>query len=490
MLAKNSADHIADREELGTLPDGIDYAPTCINSSTKQVRRVFELHSQCRSKNDSAYLPQRFRFGCKSNPREVGYRQLQFAAKSYRAFPYASAHKTTGGGSMKTTRSMLCIAAVPFALGACGGGGGGNNGSDTGTLHVAMTDAPSCGFDHVYVTVNKVRVNASSTASDTDGGWTDIALPSPQKIDLLSLTNGVLTDLGRAPLAAGQYQQIRLVLAQNQGNTVANSVVVSGTTAEQPLATPSAAQSGYKIIQPFTVQANTLVDLVLDFNACKSIVQRGNGNYNLKPVVTATPTVVSGSIVGYVTPGEAGAAVYAEQNGQVIRGTVADSNGQFILSPLIQSSSNGKYDVVIVDNRQPNGHANGVVHAVPVTANTTTTIATSAAPITLPSSTVNTIAGTVTASAQATMRALQNDGTGSYELASTNANLDTGAYALAVPAAATMTGTFQGSLPITLSQAAGAAGSYTVEADSASGATQSKGANVSAGSQPGIDFNF
>jgi hypothetical protein len=97
-------------------------------------------------------------------------------------------------------------------------------------LHVAMTDAPSCGFDHVYVTVDKVRVNASSTAGDTDSGWTDIALPAPQKVDLLSLTNGVLTDLGRAPLAAGQYQQLRLVLAQNQGNTLANSVVVSGTT--------------------------------------------------------------------------------------------------------------------------------------------------------------------------------------------------------------------------------------------------------------------
>lgn len=88
----------------------------------------------------------------------------------------------------------------------------------------------SCGFDHVYVTVDKVRVNASSTAGDTDSGWTDIALPAPQKVDLLSLTNGVLTDLGRAPLAAGQYQQLRLVLAQNQGNTLANSVVVSGTT--------------------------------------------------------------------------------------------------------------------------------------------------------------------------------------------------------------------------------------------------------------------
>ncbi|WP_180727744.1 DUF4382 domain-containing protein [Paraburkholderia largidicola] len=390
---------------------------------------------------------------------------------------------------MRTRITLLCVAAIPFALAACGGGGGGNSSGATGTLHVAMTDAPSCGFDHVYVTVNKVRVNASSSASDTDGGWTDIALPSPQKIDLLSLTNGVLSDLGRAPLAAGQYQQIRLVLAQNQGNTVANSVVVSGTTAEQPLATPSATQSGYKIIQPFTVQANTLVDLVLDFNACKSVVQRGNGTYSLKPVVTATPTVVSGSIAGYVATAEAGATVYAEQNGQVIRGTVADSNGQFILSPLVQSSSNGNYDVVIVDNRQPNGHANGVIHAVPVTASATTTIATSAAPITLPSSAVNTIAGTVTASAQATMRALQNDGAGSYEVTSTNANLDTGTYTLAVPAAATLTGTYKGAVPVTLSQAA-AAGSYTVEADSASGATQFAGANVSSGSQSGINFNF
>jgi len=391
---------------------------------------------------------------------------------------------------MRTTKMRLCILAIPFALAACGGGGGDNSSSGTGTLHVAMTDAPSCGFDHVYVTVTKVRVNASSSAGDTDGGWTDITLPSPQKIDLLSLTNGVLTDLGRAPLAAGQYQQIRFVLAQNQGNTVANSVVVSGTTAEQSLATPSATQSGYKIIQPFTVQANTLVDLVLDFNACKSIVARGNGTYSLKPVVTAIPMVVSGSIAGYVSTAEAGATVYAEQNGHVIRGTVADSSGQFILSPLVQSSSNGNYDVVIVDNRQPNGHANGVIHAVPVTAGAKTTIATSAAPITLPSSAVNTISGTVTASAQATMRGLQNDGVGSYEVTSTNANLDTGAYTLAAPAVATLTGTYNGSLPVALSQSAAATGGYIVEADSASGATQSTGVNVSSGSQAGINFNF
>lgn len=362
--------------------------------------------------------------------------------------------------------------------------------ASNGTLHVAMTDAPSCGFDHVYVTVNKVRVNGSSTAGDNDGGWTDITLPTPQKVDLLSLTNGVLFDIGRAPLPAGQYQQVRLVLNANQGNTVANSVVVSGTTNEQPLDTPSAAQSGYKIIQPFTVPANTLVDLILDFNACKSIVQRGNGSYGLKPVITATPTTVGGTISGYVPAAQAGATVYAEQNGQIIRGTVADANGRFVLTPLVQSSSNGAYDVVVVDNRQPSGHATGIIRAVPVTASATTTVSTAAAPIILPTSATNTASGTATASAQASVRALQTISAVSYEIASTNANLDTGAYSLALPAAAPLVGTYNPTLPIALSAVSSAAGQYSVRATSAAGAAQTNSTNVFGGSQTGINFSF
>jgi hypothetical protein len=391
----------------------------------------------------------------------------------------------------KNWQGLLCALSIPVVLAGCGGGGGGDGASaPTGTLHVAMTDAPSCGFDHVYVTVDKVRVNASSTAGDSDGGWTDIALPAPQKVDLLSLTNGVLSDLGRAPLPAGQYQQLRLVLEQNQGGTPANSVVVSGTTTEQPLVTPSATQSGYKIIQPFTVQPNTLVDLVLDFNACKSIVRRGNGTYSVKPVVTATPTVVSGTVAGYVAPSEAGATVYAEQNGQVIRGTTADSTGQFVLTPLIQSSTNGSYDIVIVDNTMPNGHATGIVRSVPVTASVTTTVSTSGTPITLPASVTNTAAGVVTPSAQALVRALQPIGSASYEITSVNANFDTGVYTLQLPAAAPQVGTYSGVLPVALSAVPSAAGQYTVEADSSTGATQSSAVNVSASSQANVNFSF
>ncbi|CDN64823.1 putative lipoprotein [Burkholderia cenocepacia H111] len=380
-------------------------------------------------------------------------------------------------------KSALCAAFVPFVLAGCGGGDDGG-GTQTGTLHVAMTDAPSCGFDHVYITVSQVRVNANANAADNDGGWSTVSLATPQKIDLLSLTNGVLADLGQTALPAGQYQQVRLVLAQNQGNTLANSVVPTGGT-EQALATPSATQSGYKIIQPFTVQPNTLVDLVLDFNACKSIVQRGNGSYALKPVVTAVPTVVSGAISGYVASAEAGATVYAEQGGKVVRGTVADSSGKFVLSPLIQSSTQGNYDVVIVQNN----FASGIVRSVPVVVNTTTAVSASNAPITLPASTMSTVGGTVTASANAFVRALQTIDANAYEITSINANMDTGAYSLSVPAAAPIVGTYSGSLPVALAAAPAAAGQYTIEADAASGATQSANVNATT-SQSNVNFSF
>ena len=77
------------------------------------------------------------------------------------------------------------------ALVACGGGSS-TPAPGMGTLAVSMTDAPACGFDAVNVTVNKIRVNQSATASDTDGGWTDITLSPAKKINLLNLTNGAL----------------------------------------------------------------------------------------------------------------------------------------------------------------------------------------------------------------------------------------------------------------------------------------------------------
>jgi hypothetical protein len=389
-----------------------------------------------------------------------------------------------------------------LALAACGGGGGGGVGvavsgsssSGSGTLRVSMTDAPACGFDHVNVTVDRVRVHSDSNADVNGSGWVDIPVRPAQRIDLLSLTNGVLATLGQTELSAGTYQQIRLVLVANGPGAPANSVVPTGGV-ERALDTPSAIQSGIKIIRPFTVARDTLADLILDFDACKSIVTRGNGTFGLKPVVTALPSVVSGTVTGVLT-GAPGANVYAERNGVVVKATVADVNGNFVLSPIEQSSTAGTVDVVIVPT-SANGRGTGIVRGVPVVAGGGTAVATAALPINLPTSVFRSVSGTVVpASAEATIRAFQLSGGGTFEIASTLAASDTGAYRLfqaqpALPAAAPVVGIYQGTLPIALVADAGAAGKYRIQATSTTGAVSTlQQVDVSAGNLIDVNFSF
>src|SRR6188768_1938839 len=56
----------------------------------------------------------------------------------------------------------------------------------TTALRLAMTDAPQCGYDHVFITVNAIKVNQSGAAGDNDAGWYTITFAGlPKKIDLL-----------------------------------------------------------------------------------------------------------------------------------------------------------------------------------------------------------------------------------------------------------------------------------------------------------------
>lgn len=201
---------------------------------------------------------------------------------------------------LQNLKPVLCILALA-SLTACGGGSSGgvdssgsgsstvNGDSDTGTLRLALTDAPACGFDTVFVTIQKVRVHKSSDANDIDGGWSEIVLNPAKKVDLLSLTNGKLEELGQTVLPAGKYTQLRLVLAENNGAPFANSAKPTGES-EVALQTPSGQQSGLKTNIDITVAANTTSDFVIDFDACKSIVAAGgSGKYLLKPVLSMTP---------------------------------------------------------------------------------------------------------------------------------------------------------------------------------------------------------
>jgi hypothetical protein len=393
--------------------------------------------------------------------------------------------------------SLICALTTSALLAGCGGGGGdntsGSNASGNGMLAVALTDAPACGYDHVYVTVTKVRVHQSTSASDTDAGWTDIAVPAT-RIDLLNLTNGLQTALG-APTAlpAGHYTQLRLLLDPNTGSTPANAVVKTGSTAEISLVTPSAVQSGIKVIGGFDVAAGQQTSLVLDFDACNSIVSRGNsGALSLKPVVKLLP-VASAGIDGYVVRGLSNVAVSAQQNGQILSSTVADADGKFVLPHLAA----GNYDVVITaDNK-----AAAVIGAVPVAASEVT-LNTATTPIALTDSTVSgSISGNVTAGASATgasdanafVAATQTLSSGTkVTLRYRSVNLD-GSYSLtSLPAAAPQYAQYSAAgVPAFAAQTGvtPAAGKYIVQATASGYAMASQGpVDINAGNQVNVNL--
>jgi hypothetical protein len=285
---------------------------------------------------------------------------------------------------------------LAVVVAGCGSDGGGS--TQPGVLGVSITDAPACGFDAVNVTVSKVRVHQSDNASENAAGWTDITLNPPRKINLLDLNNGALASLGETPLEAGHYTQLRLVLDRNTGQSLANSVVLENTTAEIALDTPSAIQTGIKLIHQFTVNSGQRVDLLLDFDACKSIVTRSNGTYALKPVIKVIPFEQNG-IVGFVDETLPNVVVSAQDNnGEIVRATVPNADGKFFLAHLT-AGTDVTYNVVITAD----GHATAVISGVPVpTITSITAVSTSGAPIpvvtspALEASATHSISGTVT----------------------------------------------------------------------------------------------
>jgi hypothetical protein len=400
-----------------------------------------------------------------------------------------------------STLSRLTLWALAAVLTACGGGGGGigGTGAAMGTMRVSITDAPSCGYDAVYVTVEKVRVHQTAGAGDGDAGWSEIVLNPAQRIDLLSLTNGVLEELGETRLPAGTYTQLRLVLAGNGATApFANAVVPSDTGIEVALDTPSAQQSGLKLNTNIEVPADKVADVVLDFDACRSVVKRRNsGRYNLKPVISVT-TVLSDAgmrIVGWIATAVAASApsVSVQASGVPVKATVPDATtGRFVLYPVPV----GTYDLVI----GASGRVTAVMTGVPVVTTAYTYTNSQAQPMLPPAaaSAPRAVSGTVApaaAAADPTVRALQSfTGGPTIEAAFAPVDADTGAFQFTLPVDAPRRTAYAGTpgtepaAAVTFTADPSRAGLYTVQAEHA-GATLSQSIDAKAAVPP-LTFVF
>jgi hypothetical protein len=390
-------------------------------------------------------------------------------------------------GSFGRWAARLGTVIAAATLAACGGGGGGEAASADGTLRVAMTDAPACGYDNVFVTVEKVRVHASAAAGDAEGGWHEVVVSPARRVDLLTLTNGVLEELGQTALPAGQYSQVRLVLAANSGSApTANAVKPTGGTLT-PLDTPSAQQSGLKLQAHFDVQSGQMADLVIDFDACKSVVKAGNsGKYNLKPVISVTPRLAT-SVSGFVTSTltMSSTTVSIQQNGTVVRSTTPDASGRFNLAFVTP----GTYDLVIVSE----GRATGVITSIPVTTATgSVTLGGTSTAVVLPVSSMSDVTGTASVSTgtgtatvttpvtDATVTAQQAlTGGPTITVASTNVDATLGSYSLRLPRAAPVKAAYGTTLTFAADTAV--AGKYTLRGTAPGKAAVSVPIDVTAG---------
>lgn len=201
-----------------------------------------------------------------------------------------------------------------LSLGSCNE----EKGKDMAHLSVLMTDAPG-----VY---NSVMIDVVGVEVTGNGGAIFVMNTNNDIYDLLDFTNGLNTLIATGDLEPGTISQIRLILGSN------NSVTVDGMV--YMLSTPSAEQSGLKIQVHQTFEPGVSYSILLDFDANQSIVVKGNGEYQLKPVIRTIDIAISGSIKGSITPLGVVAVISATSDGVTYYSSINNSNGDFLVAGL------------------------------------------------------------------------------------------------------------------------------------------------------------
>jgi hypothetical protein len=222
----------------------------------------------------------------------------------------------------------LILLAFLLVVFGCSGGDSGTDlgdasGKGTGTLALSLTDASSGGVKAVYTTIEEVRVCLEATEEDNDVNPEEIAdgciwevIAKPGEIyNLLELVNGVTETIGVADLPAGTYRQMRLMIGTKLDHDTESAMGFNILGEEHPYANylidndskahnlkiPGDVQSGIKLVREFEINANEYTELILDFDAHRSIVKAGKKDkYILKPTIKVIDTKQMARLIGTV----------------------------------------------------------------------------------------------------------------------------------------------------------------------------------------------
>jgi len=159
--------------------------------------------------------------------------------------------------------SRACaLALASLGLGACGGGGD-VAGTLPGSLSINLTDAPIDGASEVIIVFTGIELHQAG------GATTTIDFSTPKSIDLIKLQGGVTSALTQeSAVPAGNYDWMRLkVMASKNSQGESYIKLLSGL--QYPLWIPSGAETGLKLVRPFTVAQGSLTRPVTAFDLRK-----------------------------------------------------------------------------------------------------------------------------------------------------------------------------------------------------------------------------
>jgi len=142
--------------------------------------------------------------------------------------------------------------------------------SGKGTLVIKITDKPvSEEITSVLVTISKVEVHKSGY--EDESGWITI-MNEEKEFDLIQIED-VEEFLTSKIVDVGKYTQIRLYVSNA-------SITIGGKQMELDIMGNSV-----KLVNEFDIEEGRITELILDFDAEESVIETGNGRYNLKPTI-------------------------------------------------------------------------------------------------------------------------------------------------------------------------------------------------------------
>jgi hypothetical protein len=230
-------------------------------------------------------------------------------------------------------KKLIYFALIIFVFFACTEDG--SDSSKTGTLSLFLADASTEDYKAVYITIKEVQVHLGD---EVNGSWVVVATPNIT-YNLLKLINGIIEQLGIKDLEAGHYTQLRMIIdnTDDDGTNIigeshpfANYIIDQSDTYKE-LKIPSGYKTGVKIVHGFDIAENQLTELILDFDASKSVVKAGNsGKWILKPTIKVIDRLVSASISGIISDADTNAL-----EGVMVSAQVYDSNAEDIKYQIV-----------------------------------------------------------------------------------------------------------------------------------------------------------